>query len=114
MLASQTRSVAATGYSAISGKFDPEAPFLKFRKQNLKDLFKISELFNFKVQTVHLAMAMYDHFLTVPNMVEQLRSSYKSCKAVITEQICTFIASVSLFVSAKYNEIKYPVVDDVC
>lgn len=33
---------------------------------------------------------------------------------MITEQICTFIASVSLFVSAKYNEIKYPVVEDVC
>lgn len=69
-MASQTKSVANTGYEAITGLFDETAPYLKFRKQNLKDLFKISDLFGFKVQTVHLAMAMYDHFLMVPNMVE--------------------------------------------
>jgi hypothetical protein len=32
----------------------------------------------------------------------------------VTEQICTFIASLALFISAKYCEIKYPVVSDVC
>ena len=33
---------------------------------------------------------------------------------MISEQICTFVAAVSLFISAKYHEIKYPVVEDVC
>lgn len=33
---------------------------------------------------------------------------------MVSEQLATFIASVSLFVAAKYSEIKYPVVDDVC
>jgi hypothetical protein len=32
----------------------------------------------------------------------------------VAEQICTFIASLALFISAKYCEIKYPIVTDVC
>lgn len=47
-------------------------------------------------------------------MVDRLRTTYASCNNVVSEQICTFIASVSLFIGAKYNEIKYPVVEDVC
>ena len=47
-------------------------------------------------------------------IIDYLRNTYESCKGVISEQIVTFIASVSLFVSAKYGEVKYPVVEDVC
>ena len=46
--------------------------------------------------------------------IEALRDRFASCKGVISEQISIFIASVSLFISAKYYEIKYPVVEDVC
>jgi hypothetical protein len=59
-------------------------------------------------------VTVYDHFLQVPLMVENLRNTYASCKGVVSEQICTFIASVCLFIGAKYQEIKYPVVEDVC
>ena len=43
-----------------------------------------------------------------------MRNNYASCKGVVSEQICTFVASVCLFIGAKYLEIKYPVVEDVC
>lgn len=46
--------------------------------------------------------------------IESLREKYESCKGVISEQICTFIASVCLFISSKYLELKYPVVEDIC
>jgi hypothetical protein len=46
-------------------------------------------------------------------MIDRLRATYKSCNNVVSEQICTFIASVSLFLGSKYSEIKYPVVQDV-
>ena len=48
------------------------------------------------------------------NQIDKFRSEYASCKGVISEQICTFIACVALQLSAKYLEIKYPVVEDVC
>jgi hypothetical protein len=59
-------------------------------------------------------VALFDKLLSIENSIERLRDTYESCKGVISEQICTFIASVSLFMSAKYLEIKYPVVEDVC
>jgi len=77
-------------------------------------LFQVSERFGFKSTTVHLAVAIYDHFLQIDNMIDFLRNTYQSCKGVVSQQIATFIASVSLFVGAKYLEIKYPVVEDVC
>jgi len=61
-----------------------------------------------------MAVAIYDHFLQVDNMIDNLRQTYASCKGVVSEQIATFVASVALFVGAKYLEIKYPVVEDVC
>jgi len=47
-------------------------------------------------------------------MIDRLRVTYTSCRGVVSEQICTFVVSVSLFIAAKYAEIKYPVVEDVC
>ena len=87
---------------------------MKYRRQNIKDLFSVSERFGFKYDTVHLAVAIYDNFLHGENAIEDMRNKYTSCKGVISEQLCTFIASLSLFMSAKYVEIKYPVVEDVC
>ena len=74
----------------------------------------MSQRFGFKAETVHHAIAMYDRFLNVPMVIDYLRNNYESCKGVISEQIVTFVASVSLFISAKYGEVKYPVVEDVC
>ena len=48
--------------------------------------------------------ATYDKFLQIEDCIERLRREYESCKGVISEQICTFIASVALFMSAKYLE----------
>jgi hypothetical protein len=59
-------------------------------------------------------VAIFDKILQVEDSIERLRQSYESCRGVVSEQICTFIAAVSLFISAKYSEIKYPVVEDVC
>lgn len=64
--------------------------------------------------TLHCAIGIYDHYLHIDNILEQMRRTYDSCKDVISEQLCTFIASLSLFISAKYNEIKYPIVGDIC
>lgn len=61
-----------------------------------------------------MAVAIYDRLLHGENAIEDMRINYKSCKGVISEQLCTFIASLCLFMSAKYVEIKYPVVEDVC
>ena len=87
---------------------------MKYRQSNIKKLFEVSDRFGFKAQTVHTAVSFYDHFLQVDCMIDRLRQSYVSCKGVVSEQIATFVASVSLFIAAKYSEIKYPVVEDVC
>lgn len=113
-LKSQSRPVSQGGYSVITGKYNSNAKYLRYRKQNIKQLFQISERFGFKASTVHMAVAIYDHFLQVDSMIDRLRGSYKSCYNVVSEQISTFIASVALFVASKYSEIKYPVVQDVC
>lgn len=70
---------------------------------------------------MHHAITLFDGTLIrkagtddTTDAIEHFRNSFASCKGVISEQICTFIAAVSLFVSAKYHEIKYPVVEDVC
>ena len=63
---------------------------------------------------MHHSVAIYDKLLQIEKCIERLRKEYKSCNNVISEQICTFVASVALFMSAKYLEIKYPVVEDVC
>lgn len=52
--------------------------------------------------------------MSIDMMIDRLRATYSSCHNVVSEQISTFIASVSLFIGSKYNEIKYPVVQDVC
>lgn len=95
-------------------EFNPYAKYLKYRRKTVRDLFDISERFGFKNETVHHAVAIFDKMLQIENSIDKLRDNYESCKGVITEQICTFIGAVSLFMSAKYIEIKYPVVEDVC
>ena len=80
----------------------------------MREIFQSAERFGFRNETVHHAVAIYDKFLQIEDCIDRLRSEYESCKGVISEQICTFIASVALFMSAKYLEIKYPVVEDVC
>lgn len=113
-LKSQARTVAEAKYSVIRGQYNSSCKYLRFRQQNIRQLFQVAERFGFKASTVHLSVAIYDHFLQVDQMVERLRTTYASCSNVVSEQICTFVASVSLFVGSKYNEIKYPVVEDVC
>jgi hypothetical protein len=92
----------------------------------VRTLFQTSERFGFNNDTVHHAISLFDGTLmrrvrttvdgenTERDAIEALRAKFSSCKGVISEQICTFVASVSLFISAKYHEIKYPVVEDVC
>ena len=113
-LRSQSKAIADMGYNVITGKYNAEAKYLRYRKQTVKQLFQVAQRFGFKDGTVHLSVAIYDHFLQVDSMVDRLRTTYQSCKGVVSEQICTFVASVSLFIAAKYSEIKYPVVEDVC
>ena len=106
--------MSEAGYNVVTGKFNPEAKYLRYRRSAVKELFKVAHRFGFKDSTVHLAVSIYDHFLQVDDMVDRLRATYPSCKGVVSEQICTFVASVSLFLASKYSEIKYPVVEDVC
>lgn len=113
-LKQQARTVAETNYNVIKGAYNPNAKYLRYRKANIQQLFGVAERFGFKASTVHLAVTIYDHFLQVDQMIERLRNSYKSCHNVVSEQISTFVASVALFIGSKYNEIKYPVVEDVC
>jgi len=51
---------------------------------------------------VHHAVAIYDKFLQREDCIERLRLEYESCKGVDSEQICTLIGSVALFMSVKY------------
>jgi len=102
------------GYTVITGKHNPQSKYLRYRRETVKQLFQVAQRFGFKDSTVHLTVTIYDHFLQVDQMVDKLRSTYKSCNGVVSEQICIFVASVCLFIGAKYSEIKYPVVEDVC
>lgn len=98
---------------------------MKYRRKTVRALFQTSERFGFNTDTVHHAIALFDGTLmrsveageagqARTDAIECLRAKFASCKGVISEQICTFVAAVSLFISAKYHEIKYPVVEDVC
>ena len=112
--------------SCANVKYNPQAKYLKYRRKTVRALFQTSERFGFNNETVHHAIALLDGALSERasiqvegerverDALEVLRAKFSSCKGVISEQICTFVASVSLFVSAKYLEIKYPVVEDVC
>lgn len=112
--------------SCANVKYNPQAKYLKYRRKTVRALFQTSERFGFNNETVHHAIALLDGALSERasilvegerverDALEALRAKFASCKGVISEQICTFVASVSLFVSAKYLEIKYPVVEDVC
>jgi hypothetical protein len=111
---SASKTVSQFGNKVITGVYNPQSKYLRYRSQNIKQLFQVSERFGFKPATVHLSVAIYDHFLQVDQMVDRLRVTYESCKGVVSEQIATFVASVSLFLGSKYAEIKYPVVEDVC
>lgn len=106
--------------------YNPQAKYLKYRRKTVRALFQTSERFGFNNDSVHHAIALFDGTLirrsraqvdgeaVERDAIEALRARFASCKGVISEQICTFVASVSLFISAKYHEIKYPVVEDVC
>lgn len=77
-------------------------------------MFHVRDCFGFSAHTGHHAVAVYDKFLQIDDIIDKLRNSFQSCKGVVSEQICTFIASLALFISSKYCEIRYPVVTDVC
>jgi hypothetical protein len=72
--------------------------YLKYRKHCIKDIFKTCEVFKYKTLTAHMAVAIFDRIMEFPgkNRIQWLRDTYSSCKDVISEQICVFMASVSL------------------
>ena len=91
---------------------------MKTRRANIRLLFKVNWRFNFRTETIHQAVLIMDKFLSKKingqDPIDFLRHNFESCRGVISDQIVTFIAAVGLFLSAKYNEVKYPMIDDVC
>lgn len=62
--------------------------YLKYRKANLKAMFKTSETFKYKPLTTHFAVSLYDKIMNLypcVNMVEWLRERIESCNGVISE-----------------------------
>ena len=69
----------------VTGKFDKEAKYLRYRNNNIKQLFSVCDRFGFKQSTAHLAVTIYDHFLCIDKIVDRLRTNYKSCHNVVSE-----------------------------
>ena len=61
----------------MRSRYNENYKYLKYRKQNIKQLFNASECFGFKSETVHYAVQIYDKVLSHrEDSIEHLRNSY--------------------------------------
>jgi hypothetical protein len=101
------------GLVALSGNgrvYEPRAFYVAYRRYWVDWMYTQSEKLNFQPETFQHAISCFDAYLSLPHIVEHLRSlnllTHRSDQE--TSSVLMLIAVVAMFISAKYLEKTYP------